>query len=130
MKVFGIGNDVVPVSRFAKLAQENETVLLDRMFTDQEAHSISELKAPNRRFQAIASSFAVKESVLKALGTGLAPGITWKDIEVANIWSACELRVDGKLQTFFQDAEIVDWRVSSSASPELAIAFAILFTKA
>ena len=121
---------MVPVSRFAKLAQENETILLERMFTEHEAGSISKLQAPHRRFQAIASSFAVKESVLKALGTGLAPGITWKDIEVENIWSTCELRVHGKLQTFFQDANIVDWRVSSSAGSELAIAFAILFTKA
>ena len=37
---------------------------------------------PRRRHEHLAARFAVKEAVLKALGTGWSGGIAWTDVEV------------------------------------------------
>ena len=44
------------------------------------------LKSENRRntIQSYAKRYAAKEACAKALGTGLARGVYWKDIEVRN----------------------------------------------
>lgn len=129
MKIFGIGNDTAPVSRFAKLVDENESVFLKRMFADGEIASLEKILAKRRRVEAMAASFAVKESVLKALGTGLAEGMSWRDIAVEDIWGKCSLTTSGKVQTAFQQFNISDWHISCSSTSKLAIAYAILFTE-
>ena len=74
----GIGADLVYVPRLAAVL-ERHPAFVDRVYTAAEvaycrAHRVS---AP--RF---AGRFAAKEAVLKALGTGLARGMRWQDVEI------------------------------------------------
>jgi len=77
--ILGIGSDLVDCRRIEKVVQRFETRFINRVFTLQEQARVS------RRTEQIAGYaklFAIKEAVLKAIGTGLTGGIVWHDIEV------------------------------------------------
>jgi len=73
----GLGVDIIEIDRIEKAIQNNEGFLY-RLFTEKE---IEFFKACNYRTNTIAGSFAAKEAVVKALGTGVR-GFSWKDIEI------------------------------------------------
>ena len=74
--IYGIGTDIVEISRLAK-AIENSRFLI-RYFTEAENEYFL-LK--NNNPQTVAASFAAKEAFSKALGTGFR-GFALKDVEV------------------------------------------------
>jgi holo-[acyl-carrier protein] synthase len=76
--IVGIGIDLIEIHRVKK-AVENPA-FVNRVFTQAE-----QTYCNGRGRQSAASyaaRFAAKEAVMKALGTGLAGGGTWQDIEV------------------------------------------------
>lgn len=79
--ISGIGTDIVSIERFQRFVDENNTALLQRIFTVQERAYCSARKSCAASYSA---RFAAKEAFLKALGTGLRDGISWQDIEVAH----------------------------------------------
>ena len=79
--ISGIGTDIVAIKRFQRFVDENNTALLQRIFTGQELAYCSARKNCAASYSA---RFAAKEAFLKALGTGLRDGISWHDIEVTN----------------------------------------------
>lgn len=72
------GIDLVSVERFRRAA-ERRPRLLERVFTPGELARAGKRRDPVRH---LAGSFAAKEAALKALGTGLAGGVRWHDVEV------------------------------------------------
>ena len=78
--IAGIGVDIVDVSRVASLLERYGDRFLRRVFTDQEVRYA--LGSANRA-ERLAGRFAVKEAVMKALGTGKSQGILWRDVETA-----------------------------------------------
>jgi holo-[acyl-carrier protein] synthase len=50
-----------------------------RVYTEAEIAYCEEHREPGPRY---AARFAAKEAVLKALGTGLARGMSWRDVEI------------------------------------------------
>jgi holo-[acyl-carrier protein] synthase len=78
--VVGLGVDIVEVARIRK-ALENQPKMVERVFTDEEAGYCA---ARKNQFQHFAGRFAAKEAALKALGTGWAEGIRWRDVEVTS----------------------------------------------
>ena len=79
--IYGIGTDIVASSRFQRFLDENNTALLERLFTLSEREMCCKRKDAS---SCLAARFAAKEAFLKALGTGLRDGISWQDIEVSN----------------------------------------------
>ena len=77
--ILGIGNDLVDSRRIEKTMNRFGMRFLNRVFTSQEQERIS--KQYNHAI-GYAKLFAMKEAVLKALGTGLAGGIIWHDVEI------------------------------------------------
>lgn len=79
MTVLAHGVDLVEVSRVARIRQRHAERFLTRVFTAKERDYALESRRADER---LAARFAAKEAVMKALGTGLADGIRWTDIEV------------------------------------------------
>lgn len=89
--IMGIGCDIVKVSRFAK----DRSFLLHfikKYLTLKEINEL-ELKKQTRDLEhlvlSVATRFAAKEAVVKALGSGFRDGITLKDIEIVHDELGC-----------------------------------------
>ncbi|MGA0563030.1 holo-ACP synthase [Ancylobacter sp. VNQ12] len=80
--IIGIGSDITDARRVAEVLERHGERFLDRVFTDVE-RAKSERRA--RRAESYAKRFAAKEACAKALGTGLAQGVFWKDMGVVNL---------------------------------------------
>jgi holo-[acyl-carrier protein] synthase len=75
------GTDIIEIERLKTSIQELKG-FKGRVFTEDE---ISYCENRNKaKFESYAARFAAKEAVLKALGTGLAEGLEWKQIEIRN----------------------------------------------
>lgn len=81
MSVIGIGIDMVEVSRIEELIEHWGPRFLDKIFTPEEQQTCMHRRFPHIHFS---GRFAIKEAMLKALGTGLRSGLRWKDISTIN----------------------------------------------
>ena len=77
--VRGIGVDLVRISRMREIIARWDTRFLHRVFTPREIAYCTSRRDPVPHF---AGRFAAKEAGLKALGTGLRLGISWRELEV------------------------------------------------
>jgi holo-[acyl-carrier protein] synthase len=77
--IVGLGIDIVEVARLAAALGRHGDRFVDRVFTDREQ---AECGARGDRILALAARFAAKEACLKALGTGWAEGLGFRDVEV------------------------------------------------
>ena len=77
--IVGLGIDVVEVARLAEALRRHGDHFVDRVFTESE-RAACDPRAD--RVLALAARFAAKEACLKALGTGWAEGLGFRDVEV------------------------------------------------
>ena len=80
--IYGVGIDIVLVSRIRKMVEKFGDRFLTRIFTDGEIGYSDEHE--KSRFQHYAARWAAKEAVFKALKGDWKSGIVWKEIEVKN----------------------------------------------
>ena len=80
--ILGIGTDLANIERIAAVLARHGDRFRNRVFTETEL-----AKAARRRDEAgtLAKRWAAKEACSKALGTGLAMGISWRDMAVQNL---------------------------------------------
>jgi holo-[acyl-carrier protein] synthase len=80
--IIGLGSDIVDVRRIKDVLDRHGDRFLDRCFTP-----IERAKADRRarRIETYAKRFAAKEACSKALGTGMARGVFWRDMGVINL---------------------------------------------
>ena len=80
--ILGLGSDITDARRIAKVIERHGDRFLTRVFTD-----IERAKAERRknRAETYAKRFAAKEACAKALGTGMAWGVYWRDLGVVNL---------------------------------------------
>ncbi len=80
--ILGIGSDLANIDRVAGTLERFGDRFRNRVFTE-----VEQKKAARRRDEAgtLAKRWAAKEACSKALGTGLAMGISWKDMAVTNL---------------------------------------------
>ena len=79
MSVRGIGVDLVKIPRMREVIARWDERFLRRVFTEQE---IAYCQRRHDPIPHLAARFAAKEAVMKALGTGLRMGVTWREVEV------------------------------------------------
>ncbi|MEQ1953044.1 holo-ACP synthase [Mesorhizobium sp. CN2-181] len=80
--IIGIGSDLIDIRRIESSLDRYGERFVKRIFTDLE-----QAKAESRRERAAtyAKRFAAKEACSKALGTGMARGVFWRDMGVINL---------------------------------------------
>ena len=81
MPVIGIGTDIVKVSRIKRLLNKHGENFAQRILHENELQIFQQRKTS--KFY-LAKRFAAKEALAKALGTGIAKGISFEEIEVVN----------------------------------------------
>jgi holo-[acyl-carrier protein] synthase len=79
MPVVALGMDLVQIKRLEAVLARRGQRFVERVFTPAERRYCESRARPATHF---AGRFAVKEAVMKALGTGWARGVRWRDIEV------------------------------------------------
>lgn len=125
--MFTIGVDIVEVSRIERAVARWGDRFLARVYTGAEIDYCA------GRAQSLASRFAAKEAVSKALGTGWAPQashtagwIDWTEIEVTREASGEPgVLLHGKALTRAQALGIAGWRLSLSHTHEHAVAMVL-----
>ena len=79
--IYGIGTDIIEINRIKSVLNKYGDKFKYKCFHQNEiSWSNSKLKSA----ESFAKRYAAKEACAKALGTGLARGVFWKDIEVIN----------------------------------------------
>ena len=124
MRIVGIGLDLVKIARIHGLVDRWQERFLSRLYTDAERHYCFKRASP---YASLAGRFAVKEAVVKALGTGWSAGIRGLDIQVLTDANGKPVaKVDGRAATLLRDAGVTDIHVSLSHDADYAIAQVVL----
>ncbi len=79
MTIKGIGVDLARIPRLREILTRWDDRFLRRVFTEEEIAYCRRRRDPVPHF---AARFAAKEATLKALGTGLSMGVSWREMEV------------------------------------------------
>jgi len=80
--ILGIGSDLCDIRRIGRSLERYGERFTHRVFTEGERAKCDGRAA---RAPSYARRFAAKEACAKALGTGLAQGVFWRDMEVVNL---------------------------------------------
>jgi len=111
--ILGHGIDIVATERIRQMLAEHGQRFLDRCFTPAEQAYCA--RSEKRHVEHLAGRFAVKEAILKVLGTGWRGGISWTDMEVLpNDLGQPILRLSGQAAIVAKQMGIVRWHVSIS----------------
>jgi holo-[acyl-carrier protein] synthase len=78
--IVGFGIDIMSTARISKVIERHGSSFLGRVYTDLE-REYAERKLVGSD-QVYTAFWAVKEAVMKALGTGMRQGVFFRDIEV------------------------------------------------
>lgn len=123
--IAGIGTDLCEVKRIEKAMEAPYGARLrERVFTPAEI-AYAESKA--NRWERYAARFAAKEAGMKALGTGWRGGLSWQDLEVANLSSGRPtLRLHGVAAQIAERMGVRNISLTLTHTAEQALAIVIL----
>ena len=79
--IYGIGTDIVDINRVRNVIKKYGFRFKKKCFHENE---INRSEKKYNSVESYAKRYAAKEACAKALGTGLARGVFWKDIEIKN----------------------------------------------
>ncbi len=125
--IYGIGTDIIDIKRIKRIIAKYGHRFKKKCF------HINEINRSENRYNSVesyAKRYAAKEACAKALGTGLARGVFWKDIEIRNNkygkpYLLLHNNAKKFLKSFSQDK--VNIELSLSDEKEFAVANVIIF---
>jgi holo-[acyl-carrier protein] synthase len=122
--IYGIGTDIVRISRMAENLQRYGPRFAERILTESE---MVVFEGSGQQAQFLAKRFAAKEAAAKALGTGFRDGLSLRDISVSNdALGKPELLFSQRAQQNLEKQGIGNTHLSLSDEREYAIAYVIL----
>jgi holo-[acyl-carrier protein] synthase len=125
--IYGVGTDVVEIGRIAAARARFGDRFVQRILGAQERVRYAQrlTRSERRGLAYLATRFAAKEAIAKALGLGLRPPMSWRAVEIVNAPSGQPTAlVQGALALFMAQRNLT-LHVSVSDERELATAFAI-----
>ena len=121
---FGLGIDIIEVSRIQKEISKKNGAFKARVFTKNEINYCESIATKEQNYSA---RFAAKEAFFKALGSGWSKGFAWTDVEIAKDGSGKPYIIThGKVKEFIEQNQISNIQVSLSHIKETAVAIVIL----
>src|SRR5437764_2579316 len=122
--IVGSGIDITEVDRIAEAIQRFGSRFLNRVFTENEIRYCESKKNSVERY---AARFAAKEAAMKAIGTGLRRGVTWKDVEIGHAPGGKPvLRFSGRAAQFAEALGTKHIALSLTHTSQTAMAMVIL----
>lgn len=124
MSVIGIGTDIVDIRRIAKMSDSAQQRLAMRILTSNEYQHYLTLKQPERF---LAKRWAGKEAAAKALGTGIANGVSFQHFNIVSLASGQPtLELSLQALTLAEALGANTWHISLSDEIKYATAFVVL----
>jgi len=125
--IFGIGTDIVQVSRMEENLAKHGERFAERILAESEMQRYREHVRPA---QFLAKRFAAKEATAKAFGTGFRDGLSLRHITVINDENGRPmLQFSEMAEELFNRFNISQSHLSLSDEPHYAVAFVILEQK-
>ena len=123
MAIISLGMDLAQIARLEAAYGRHGERLLERVFTAEERAYCDRRKA---RFTHYCGRFAVKEAVMKVLGTGWRHGVRWVDIEVTRApGQAPQVTLHGASARIAADRGIARIHITITHDAGLAAAVAV-----
>lgn len=124
MSVVGIGNDIVEISRIAEMPEAVKQKLAKRVLTQTEYQHFSSLKTSDAY---LAKRWAGKEAAAKALGTGIANGVSFQHFEIVSLNTGQPtLVLTEQALLIAREKGAKYWHISLSDEKHYAMAFVVL----
>jgi len=123
MIIVGVGIDATDIDRISETIARYGDRFLARVFTEGETAYCRRHRDPAPSF---AARFAAKEAGMKALGTGHARGVLWRDVEVVRVAGPPQLRLHGEAARLFGRLGGTSTLLTLTHARDLAIANVIL----
>jgi holo-[acyl-carrier protein] synthase len=122
--IYGIGTDLVELSRVQETYDRFGQHFVDRLLMDEERVLFEQNKWPVRF---LAMRFAAKEATVKAMGTGFAHGVWIRDVGIVNNdWGRPEIIWSDRGRARCDELGIGEGHVSLTDDAGLIQAFAIV----
>ena len=123
--ILGCGIDLMEVARFEREIARRGDGLVEELFGPAE---LAWCRRRRRSCEAYAMTFAAKEALFKALGTGMTGRMTWGDIAIA--WpggTPCPaMTLSGETAAVAAEMGVRGVRVAMAATREHAVAWVVL----
>lgn len=124
MGIYGVGIDLVQVSRHQEILGRWGKRFENRVFTPEESFACAGRKD---RASCLAMRFAAKEAFVKALGTGLRTPVRWLDIEVRNNeLGKPEIFLSERARQYCREHGIRNWHVSLTDDGQYGAAVVVI----
>ncbi|CAM2870972.1 holo-ACP synthase [Vibrio diazotrophicus] len=122
--IVGLGTDIAEIERIEKAFNRSGEAFAQRILTESELEVFTNLKQKGRY---LAKRFAAKEAASKALGTGIAHGVSFQDFEISNDENGKPvLTLSGKAQQIAQASSVRSVHLTISDERHYAVATVIL----
>ncbi|MGG5571790.1 holo-ACP synthase [Vibrio diazotrophicus] len=122
--IVGLGTDIAEIERIEKALNRSGDAFAQRILTENEFEVFTNLKQKGRY---LAKRFAAKEAASKALGTGIAHGVSFQDFEISNDENGKPvLTLSGKAQKIAQASSVRSVHLTISDERHYAVATVIL----
>jgi holo-[acyl-carrier protein] synthase len=122
--IFGVGTDVVEMSRIQATYERFGEHFVNRILMEEELDLYRRSKQPIRF---LAMRFAGKEATVKAMGTGFAHGVWFRDVGITNNkWGRPLVILSERGQRVCERLGIGNAHVSLTDDAGLVIAFAVV----
>ncbi len=129
MSIIGIGTDIVEINRIIAMSETTCKRLAKRVLTPNEYQQFcaKDSHAANAAARYLAKRWAGKEAAAKALGTGIANGVSFQHIEIKTLESGQPiLELSGRALDVAQAQKATHWHISLADEKLYATAFVTL----
>ena len=121
--IFGIGTDIVEISRIQKAMMGSERFAA-RILTEFE---MAEYVDSRKQERYLAKKFAAKEALVKAMGTGIGSGYSWQMVQIEHTSLGKPYFVFfGAVKDFLADQNVSNCLLSISDELSYATAMVVL----
>lgn len=122
--IFGIGTDICAIGRIEKMLEHHGERFARKILSE---HELNFFRTQSQPAAYLASRFAAKEALVKALGTGMRDGIWFTQITVVNDeFGKPSFQCTGEILRRMQLSGVKEAQLALSHEKEYAVSFVVL----